>query len=345
MLSAPGSSTARSSIALARWADWGESKLPLLAAAAVLLTPDVAAIRLLGIAATVAAGAAFGFGLNEVADRKSDAMAGKLNRAAGLHRGDWLLFLIVTSACALGLSLLWAPDAAAPVFVLLTLGVAWVYSLPPIRLKERGRAGMAGAAAAQWGLPVLVVAAVAPGGWHRPQALLLGLLSAAIGLRSIAVHQLADAPADRRAGVRTYLSGRTHANGLLEGIFGCELVLLAAALTACWPRSLSAVIALAVFGVYELSPISSSERLAVRLAGYRQSPLSGYYFLALPIALAVKEFVSHPSSPAVPALLLVLVLPQLVTRLRRWTGAHSPGVDRAIASTQRPVVSAREPQQ
>jgi 4-hydroxybenzoate polyprenyltransferase len=345
VLSTPGSSTARSWIALARWADWGESKLPLLASAAVLLTPDVAAMRLLGIVTTVAAGAAFGFGLNEVADRKSDAMAGKLNRAAALHRGDWLLFLIITCASAFGLSLVWAPDAAAPVFVLLSLGVAWVYSLPPIRLKERGRAGMVSAAAAQWGLPVLVVAAVSPGGWHRPQALLVGLLSAAIGLRSIAVHQLADATADRRAGVSTYLSGRTHANGLLEGIFGCELVLLAAAMTACWPRSLPAVIALVAFGVYELSPMSSSERLSVRLAGYRESPLSGYYFLALPVALAVKEFVRHPSSPAVPTLLLVLVLPQLVTRLRRWTGARPPGVDRAIASTHRPVVSAREPQQ
>jgi len=345
VLSTPAPSTARRLIALARWTDWGESKLPLLAAVAVLLTPDVSAMRLLGTVTTVATGAAFGFGLNEVADRKSDAMAGKLNRAAGLHRGDWLSFLIVTFACAFGLSLMWAPDAAAPVFVLLSLGVAWVYSLPPIRLKERGRAGMAGAAAAQWGLPVLVVAAVAPGGWHRPQALLVGLLSAAIGLRHIAVHQLADAPADRRAGVSTYLSERIHANGLLEAIFGSELVLLAAALTACWPRSMAAVVALAVFGVYELSPLSSSERLSVRLAGYRQSPLSGYYFFALPLALAVKEFVSHPSSPAVSCLLLVLLLPQLVTRLRRWTGAHSPGVDRAIASTHRPVVSAREPQQ
>jgi 4-hydroxybenzoate polyprenyltransferase len=315
VLIASNSETAHGWIRLARWQDWGGSKLPFLAAVAVLLAPSAGATDLLGITATVAAGAAFGFGLNEVADRKSDARAGKLNRAAGLDRSQWLLFLVLSAAGAFAVSLVWAPDAAAPALVLLTLGLAIAYSVPPVRLKERGAVGMAGAAMAQWGLPVLVVAAAEPGGWRRAGSLLFALLSVAIGLRWIAVHQIGDASADRRAGVSTYLSGRPHMYGLLRAIVACELVLLGAALAASWARSMPAAIAFAVYLAYEISRIPYHERLSVRLAGYARAPLASYYFLALPVALAVSELIGGSISIAVPALLLALAVPQLVAAL------------------------------
>ena len=100
-------------LALARWRDWAQSKPPFLTAVAVLFS-DASALRVLAIVATVVAGAAFGYGVNEVADRSSDALAGKRNRAAGLARAQWLSFLVFAGASALGLSSLWAPDAAAP---------------------------------------------------------------------------------------------------------------------------------------------------------------------------------------------------------------------------------------
>jgi 4-hydroxybenzoate polyprenyltransferase len=341
----PGAATTRGWIRLARWSDWRESKLPFLAAITVLLAPSVGATDLLAITATVAAGAAFGFGLNEVADRESDARAGKPNRAAGLDRRQWLPFLILSAAAAFAISFVWAPDAAAPVLVMLSLASACAYSVPPLRLKERGRTGMVGAAMAQWSLPVLVVAAVEPGGWGRPATLVFALLSLAIGLRWIAVHQIADASADRRAGVSTYLAKRRRVHGLLGGIFVCELVLLGAALAASWSRSLPAAIALVVCLGYELSGSSSPERVSVRLAGYAHAPLDAYYFLALPVALAISKLIGGSISPAVPAILLAVALPRLGASLRGRRGRYPLRIDRAMASAQRLVVSAREPQQ
>jgi 4-hydroxybenzoate polyprenyltransferase len=337
--------TARAWIRLARGEDWRDSKLPFLAATTVLLAPSVGAMEMLTITLTVAAGAAFGFAFNEVADRDADARADKANRAADLSRRQWLPFVILTGAGATGLSFLWSADAGGPVLVLLSLGLAWAYSVPPLRLKERGRAGMAGAAMAQWGLPVLVVASAEPGGWRHATTLLFALLSTAIGVRCIAVHQIADASADRRAGVSTYLCRRAHAHRVLGGIFAGELVLLGPALAASWPRSSPAVIALCVYLLYEGSPIRSSERLSLRLAGFAQAPLKHYYFFALPVALAVGELISGSGSPVVPATLLALALPQLVGKLRSGRGRYRLSIDRATASMHRLVVSASDPQQ
>jgi 4-hydroxybenzoate polyprenyltransferase len=272
---------------------------------------------MIAVAATVATGAAFGFALNEVADQEPDLKAGKPNEAARLGRRRWLPFLVLTGAGTLALSLAWAPDAAGPVLVVLSLAVAWCYSVRPIRLKERGLGGIAGAAAAQWSLPMLVVAAVERGGWHRLDSVLFAFLSTAIGVRSIVVHQLGDAPADRRAGVRTYLSERADVHSLLRALFACELVLLAFALALTLPRSLPAVIALAVSIVYELSPLASAP-LRLRLARNAQAPLGGYYFFAFPVAVAVGEALRWSLSIAIPILLLGLALPQLVGALRVW---------------------------
>ncbi len=65
---------------LARWHDWIQFKLPFLTALIVLLAPAAAtAPRVLAIVMTVTAGAAFGYALNEVADRASDA-GGEIRR-------------------------------------------------------------------------------------------------------------------------------------------------------------------------------------------------------------------------------------------------------------------------
>ncbi|HEX2397677.1 MAG TPA: UbiA family prenyltransferase [Solirubrobacteraceae bacterium] len=240
--------SARSSVVewirLARMRDWMQSKLPFLTAMAVILAPSTTgAPEIIGVVATVVAGAAFGYGVNEVADRGTDARAGKVNHAARLGRRGWLPFLIATAVGATGLSLVWAPDAAAPVLVVLALALAAAYSLPPFRLKERGRLGLAAAATAQWAIPVLVVAAAESGGWLRPAAWLFALLGLAIGTRWIVAHQRRDAVWDRRSGVRTYALGRTNTNAVLYAAFGCELALLAAGLASAWPRSAAAAIA------------------------------------------------------------------------------------------------------
>jgi 4-hydroxybenzoate polyprenyltransferase len=321
-----------------------QSKLPFMTAVTVLLlSPATAALRLMEIVATVMAGAAFGYGLNDVADRASDARAGKPNRAAELGRRRWLPFLMLTAAGAFGLSVIWADDAVAPALVLLSLGLAVAYSVPPLRLKERGAAALAGAASAQWAVPALVVSAAEPDGWLRPAAWSFALLSLAIGIRWIAVHQQRDVFRDWRSGVRTYASRRADVKSVLLGAFACELVLLGAALAWTWPQARPAAIALAPFLLWEMILVFQRGSLPVRLAGYEDAPLAAYYFFAFPAALAIGALITGQRSGAVPALLLAVSLPQLVGRIRCWRAVPRSAMNRATASTQSPVVSASEP--
>jgi len=309
-------------LGLARWRDWAQSKLPFLAAVTVLLS-EASAPRVLAIVATVVAGAAFGYAVNEVADRSSDALAGKRNRAAGLARNEWLSFVVLAGGGALGLSLLWAPDATAPILVAAGLGLAVAYSVRPLRLEERGALGPAGAAAAQWAVPVLVVAAAEPGGWLRPEAFAFALLGVAIGTRWIIVHQHRDAAGDARSGVRTWAGGGRDVAWMLAGLVAAEVLLLGAGVAWTWPHSVPVVAAFSVCVLDELRRGS----LVRRLHGYEAAPLTTFYFLALPISLAVTA-----DSITLAALLVVVAVPQLVA------------LTRAMASMAKPVVRASEPQ-
>ncbi|MFL5820359.1 MAG: UbiA family prenyltransferase [Solirubrobacteraceae bacterium] len=315
---------------LARWREWVQSKLPFMAAVTVLLAPpSTPTVRVAAIVATVMAGAAFGYGLNEVADRASDARAGKDNRAAGLAPWRWALFLVVTAAGALGLSLVWAPDGVAPALVVLGLSLAVLYSVRPFRLKERGAAALVGAAAAQWAVPVLVVSAAEPAGWLRPAAWSFALLGLAIGVRWIVVHQLQDASRDRLAGVSTYTADGGDVTVALVGAFAWELVLLGAGLALTWPGSALALIAVGIWLLHTSLLVFSRGSLVARLASYEDAPLAGYYFFGLPAAVAVGRLITVPASAGMAALLIALALPALLARLMRWRQARPVGPSHA----------------
>jgi 4-hydroxybenzoate polyprenyltransferase len=305
---------------LSRVREWAQSKVPFIAAAALLLMPSTSsAWRAIAIVATIVPWAAFGYGINDLADRRFDERAGKPNRAAGLTPASWAPFLILTAGGAVGLSLLWAADAAAPALVLAGLALAAAYSVPPIRLKERGVLGLIAAAAAQWAIPILAASAAVPGGWLRSAAWSLALVGLALGTRWILIHQLEDASADRRAMVTTYASRRDDAQRLLVGIFACELVMLAVALALTWPRSIPAVVALGawVAGSVLLNPRRGS--LRVRLRGYHSAPLAGYYFVLLPVALALTLQPLSPTSFVLAAALLALGgSPYLLRAIGAW---------------------------
>jgi 4-hydroxybenzoate polyprenyltransferase len=304
---------------LARWREWAQSKLPYIGAAALLLvSPTSPALGVLQILCTIVLWAAFGYGLNEVADRSSDAQAGKRNRAARLSRASLAVFLVLTGGGAFGLSLQWAADAAGPALVVFGLGLAVAYSVPPVRLKERGAIGLLAGAAAQWAVPVLAVSAAEPGGWLRPAAWSLALLSLALGTRWMAVHQLQDASGDRRAAVRTYASGRGDVGRMLFGAFACELVFLTATLALAWPRSLPAVLALTFWILQSMLLRSRRGSLRIRLRGYHDAPLAGYYFFLFPVTLALSRGPASSASLAIAAVLFILGSSHLYRLIAVW---------------------------
>lgn len=304
---------------LARWPDWSTSKLPFLAAAALLLAPpETTAVTVLAIIATVLCWAAFGYCINDVADRICDSRAGKPNRAADASPMVWALFLMATAASSLALSLLWAADLAAPALVLSGLLLASAYSLPPLRLKERGAIGLAAGAVSQWVLPVLAISAVQSLVWSRPASWCTALLGFAIGIRWMAIHQLQDAAADLRAGVTTYASRGGKIWPVLVVAFSSELVLLVSALILTWPQSFPAAAALLFWFGQQAWLRPRGEPFRQKLAGYDHAPLAEYYFLLLPVSLALARARSSPAFIAIAAFLLAVGWCYLAMMTGEW---------------------------
>ena len=187
--------------------------------------------------------------------------------------------------------------------------MAVAYSVRPIRLKERGVWGLLTAAVAQWSLPILAVSAAEPGGWLRPSAWSLSALGFAIGLRWITVHQLQDAAVDRRAGVRTHVSSGAHVWPVLASSFAAEIVALAVILLLGWPTSIPAVIVLVFWALWRTSLRHPRGSFRTRLQGYGEAPLSEYYFLMLPLALALSRVSTSYGFLGIAVLLLLIGAP------------------------------------
>jgi 4-hydroxybenzoate polyprenyltransferase len=296
-------------LGLSRWRAWAHSKLLFIAAAALLISTRPSALTILEMIATAAAAAAFGYGINDIADRASDHRAGQPNRASRVSLSSRIGFLVTTAGGALGLSLLWAADAAAPVLVGLSLTLAAAYSVAPLRLKQRGIFGLVAAAAAQWPIPVLAIAAAEPRGWLRGAAWAMAMLGLAIGMRHEAVHQRDDAAADRRAGVATYVARGGSAWKVMRASYAAELGLLGPTLALTWPRSRAAVFVLvAWFLLGEALSRGGLRTFSARLQRDAEPALATYSFCLLPVTLALSRL-SAPASLGVAALLLALGYP------------------------------------
>jgi 1,4-dihydroxy-2-naphthoate octaprenyltransferase len=124
------------------------------------------------------------------------------------------------------------------------------YSLPPVRLKQRGLGGVLADALYAHALPLAFAGATMqavgdtlPGG-QPPEALLwlTGLSwSLCLGLRNILTHQLADAANDRRSGTRTFVvgAGTRLARALRRSLLGAEVILFVSLLAALDPAWLA----------------------------------------------------------------------------------------------------------
>jgi 4-hydroxybenzoate polyprenyltransferase len=148
-------------------------------------------------------GTAYGYLVNDLADRELDRRAGKPNAFHQSSRGQ---IVAVMTGIVLLMTLLGIPFARHPGFIL--LWGAWilattVYSLPPLRLKERGVWGLATTIIAQQTLPAAMALAAlgAPLWWS---ALLLLLYITLRGICSDVGHQMRDRARDRSAGARTF---------------------------------------------------------------------------------------------------------------------------------------------
>lgn len=289
--------------AAVRFDAWYASKVPfvwtacLFAAAASPLSDAAVEGRTAAVIVFTCCCAAFGHVANDYADRDCDRLKGRISRAAGLTgRGAWLVM-----AALAGLSLAFLAMAAtipAAVAGVATPALAAAYSLPPLRLKGRGAAGVWSAAAAQRTLPVLVAfAALAP---LNADAWAFAAVAQLAGIRWMLVHEIIDAPADRRAGIATHVArvGEARARALLRRVvLPLELAAIVAAL---WSTALSrpAVWAIGAAGILAsgLGALLYRRRMqpAYSLEGFSRQPLAGFYYAIWPLGAAALLMVSRP---------------------------------------------------
>ncbi|PIW55359.1 MAG: hypothetical protein COW16_06670 [Sphingomonadales bacterium CG12_big_fil_rev_8_21_14_0_65_65_10] len=305
-----------------RASDWWEYKLlpPLAVAYATSLYLDrttydaLAAIAL--VLLSLLPGAIYVSVLNDLTDRVDDHLAGKPNPQIG--RGK-ILPLAILAACATGgifFGYVWRDNP----FMVVVYATGWLafslYSLPPIRLKTRGAAGVfcdaIGANAVPAVLAALACIATAQVADHTAWLAAVAIWSTCFGLRGILWHQIVDVEFDRRAGANTLVARigvEAAARWARRVIFPLELIAIGSLALLGGPVVLAAgVVAMALYGwlVWERN---DRFLMVVRIVGHHPRGtlfLHEFYDVFLPIALLVTCIAIDPRNLAVLALHLLL---------------------------------------
>jgi 4-hydroxybenzoate polyprenyltransferase len=216
-----------------RFRDWGPGKIPFLCTLAAFIglaggnwsRPFIVEFGLILFAAM--AHSALGFVVNDFGDREIDRAQGKPNAFETLSPLGGMLFLggLLLVSFLSGL-----PFVGRPYFIPCWAGwvfVALAYSLPPLRLKERGVWGLGVAAVAQWTLPVLLVFAAL--GRLRGWELAVFALAATVSGATLEVgHQRHDRQRDRQT--KTTTLGAVIDDDRLDRLYGVMIRLDKAAL-------------------------------------------------------------------------------------------------------------------
>jgi 4-hydroxybenzoate polyprenyltransferase len=200
-----------------RFGNWWSHKIPplLLVVYVELLRRDaslgasVAAVFVL--LWCVSCVAAYGHVVNDWCDIADDQRAGKPNAMRDVHvakRAALCLGFVVA-----GFAVLAPFHDAWPARIALAVNYLWptLYSIPRVRLKERGFLGVLTDAAGSHVTPTLFAFAVAsmfaPAAANVPVVAAFVVWAAALGIKGILYHMIADRANDEMAGVTTFAAG------------------------------------------------------------------------------------------------------------------------------------------
>lgn len=149
--------------------------------------------------------AAFGYLINNLFDIEQDKLAGKPNFTADLSSPLRIFLITLLAVAALGTWIFFYPSPSLFLLTLLHLCLFGIYSIPPVRLKERGYMGIVTDAIYAYVLPVLVSLSFSEiFNCKREISLNLLVITALIwsltaGIRSILLHHFKDRKADKRS--------------------------------------------------------------------------------------------------------------------------------------------------
>ncbi|MFB2920083.1 UbiA family prenyltransferase [Aerosakkonema funiforme] len=201
-------------LALVRAKEWWSYKLaPVLGTGyAIAATSNTSLISLwstfLFILIALVIGASYASVINDLCDREEDRISGKANYFIGRSN---LFRALVTIACIVPGLIVSGLLIQIPLALSVYIGnwlLFTIYSLPPIRLKNRGFLGVLAMAVGESLVPqifaVFVVAHHTGESLSIVWLITLAIWAFASGLRSILWHQIFDFENDRRAGINTF---------------------------------------------------------------------------------------------------------------------------------------------
>ncbi|HWE72429.1 MAG TPA: UbiA family prenyltransferase [Stellaceae bacterium] len=293
----------------ARPENWWFSKIPPLLGVAYLEILKIGgesgpAVLLLGCYLfSISNVAAYGHVINDLFDIEADLRAGRHNTMAAAG-GNRRLFLFL---CAMLFLIGFAPTLLAhysiPTILLLALNFLWptLYSLPGIRLKERGLAGLLCDALGSHVTPTLVVLSVFGMIWPARSSLFFPIVvvtwSAALGLKGILHHQMLDRANDIRSGTVTFATAKLRPERMSRfmtffNLF-VELPVSAALVFATWGWAPSVAIAFVIYGALETAKYSLGFQFALTSETWtirRSVPFTNetFYTVWLPLAAVVQ---------------------------------------------------------
>jgi 4-hydroxybenzoate polyprenyltransferase len=287
----------------------------LFYASAVRLDAPIASLWLpiLTLLGALVPGAVYVSLINDLTDLEADRAAAKPNRLAGTGRWRALAGIAPCVAAGAGFAFAWRHDT----LLLALYGGAWLaftlYSVPPVRLKARGLAGLVADAAGANLFPGLLAAALATSGTGAAQdpvwLATLGCWIFAYGLRGILWHQLGDAEADRIAGVGTFIQrhGRRGA-AILGKAIALPVECVAMGLLLWQAGAAAAVPALVLYAWLVRRRLALFRMQLTLLEPKPRSMLlpQEYYDLFLPVALLIGSAIRHPVDLAIIAAHILL---------------------------------------
>ncbi|MES2690356.1 MAG: hypothetical protein V4658_08135 [Bacteroidota bacterium] len=147
---------------------------------------------------------------NDLMDVSTDHKAGKFNSTQVMNKG--VIILLILFLWLAGYLLVDRVLSGLRVFFVLQLLLLVLYSLPAIRLKEKGLLGLVTDACYAHVMPVIMLLFLVNDFIVLQPAFAINLvvLTFCIGMRDILIHQVHDLANDKRSGVQTFAVGNQH---------------------------------------------------------------------------------------------------------------------------------------
>lgn len=305
---------------------WSAKVLPtfgvaLLAAVLAESAPDPGRSLLFAMLVSAAGIAGASHLINDWADIEADQRANKPNMVAHLTTSERLLLLALAAVLGIGPWLLVQPSSAVIALLASLLLLPILYSVPPVRLKARGRFGIAADAADAHVAPTLLAFSLMVDAGEPTRGWVTGVLaavlwSAGLGVRSILNHQVLDLANDEAARVPTYVAstGTAAAIRLGRSAFATELIGLAGLGVAIMLVNAWIIIPFALYAAVWTADHRWTGRSieAIPDAGSDWLPLVEFYQVWPTVIFAATLVFIDPAWWPVPVVILVLFGPAVV---------------------------------